>query len=521
MSRIATITRGNGTVTTNTYTPQNQLATQTTTNAGGQVLEAHSYTYDDHYNPATRTDTYAPGGSASATGGTWSTVYSYDAYDRLTGSAVYTGPLTNGQPSGLPVDDHRLHRRPRRRRRGHDQDHPALRDPSDHDDDHEHEHDRRLRPADRPEDRIHHGEPDLRRRGPGAHLVERRHHDLHDRRVAGEHDAARRHRDDLHAVARRHAAQRDDHPSRRYDVDGHLPLRRRRRRRQRQHQRHQHPGGPSDDRVVPAHRRTRGADPARRDRHLREGHRNTRRRRSTPAPGSATTCGTGTPRSPDWSTTRPRSPPPTPTATTGHRPAPTGGPSTWAWPTADGPTRTRTSVPRRAARSTDVGTGLLAFADRTYDPRQGRFTSPDPVDAHNRYQGFNTNPITYLDLSGQMSTIDIVLEALFAVVFVVTAVLTAGAAAAAVGAIGAAVEAGTEVTATVVVNAVANVVGTRRQRHRRRDRRRADRQRRPPRRPAAQPFLSKDQRDTVNLVNGVARPSPASRESSPASATRR
>ena len=103
LSRIATVTRGNGTVTTNTYTAQNQLATQTTTNAGGKVIEAHSYTYDAHYNPATRTDTYAPGGSASTTGGTWTTVYSYDAYDRLLGSAIYDGPLTNGRPSGLPV----------------------------------------------------------------------------------------------------------------------------------------------------------------------------------------------------------------------------------------------------------------------------------------------------------------------------------------------------------------------------------------------------------------------------------
>ena len=109
---------------------------------------------------------------------------------------------------------------------------------------------------------------------------------------------------------------------------------------------------------------------------------------------------------------------------------------------------------------TEASSGLLAFAERTYDPRQGRFTSPDPVDAHNLYQGFNANPITYLDLSGQMSTTDIVLEALFAVVMVVSAVLTAGAAAAAIGAVAAAVEVGAEVAATVVVNVVANVVAT-------------------------------------------------------------
>ena len=60
-------------------------------------------------------------------------------------------------------DDHRLHRRRRGRRRGHHPHEPPRRDPSDHHQDDEHQHDRRLRPADRPEDRTHHGHPDLRR----------------------------------------------------------------------------------------------------------------------------------------------------------------------------------------------------------------------------------------------------------------------------------------------------------------------------------------------------------------------
>src|SRR5262249_51822006 len=91
MSRVATTTRGNGTVTPTTSTPQNDLAAQTTKDATGRVIEAHSYTYDDHHNPATRTDTYSAGGSATVAGGTWTTTYSYDAYDRLIGSAVYNG----------------------------------------------------------------------------------------------------------------------------------------------------------------------------------------------------------------------------------------------------------------------------------------------------------------------------------------------------------------------------------------------------------------------------------------------
>ena len=57
---------------------------QRTTTASGAVVEEHAYTYDGHGNVATRTDTYC--GRA-----TWTTKYRYDAYDRLLGSAVYTG----------------------------------------------------------------------------------------------------------------------------------------------------------------------------------------------------------------------------------------------------------------------------------------------------------------------------------------------------------------------------------------------------------------------------------------------
>ena len=104
---------------------------------------------------------------------------------------------------------------------------------------------------------------------------------------------------------------------------------------------------------------------------------------------------------------------------------------------------------------TEASTGLLAFADRTYDPNLGRFNSPDPIDAHNRYQAFNTNPITNLDVAGQISTTDIVLEVLFAVVAAVAIVATAGAAAAGVAAIAAG-----EATALTVVSTVAAVGAT-------------------------------------------------------------
>ena len=97
-----TTTRGNGIVTTNTYTAQNQLASRPPRTPAGQVLEAHSYTYDDHTTRPPATDTYQPGGSARPG--------RRHLDDRLLpttpttgsiGSAVYSGGLTNGQPTGL------------------------------------------------------------------------------------------------------------------------------------------------------------------------------------------------------------------------------------------------------------------------------------------------------------------------------------------------------------------------------------------------------------------------------------
>ncbi len=43
LGRIKTTTRGNGLVTTNTYTPNNLLATEITVDGSGNQVEAHSY----------------------------------------------------------------------------------------------------------------------------------------------------------------------------------------------------------------------------------------------------------------------------------------------------------------------------------------------------------------------------------------------------------------------------------------------------------------------------------------------
>ena len=96
MSRVQTTTRGNGLVTTNAWSPKQQLLNQTTTNAAGTVVEEHAYTYDTHGNVATRTDSVPAVSAAPTPTGTWTTVYHYDAYDRLLASDVHQGASPTG-----------------------------------------------------------------------------------------------------------------------------------------------------------------------------------------------------------------------------------------------------------------------------------------------------------------------------------------------------------------------------------------------------------------------------------------
>jgi RHS repeat-associated protein len=98
-SRIATTTRSNKVTTVNSYNAHNQLTGQTTTSATGSVLASHAYTYDTHGNVATRVDTVPTVSATPATAGTWTSAYGYDAYDRLVGSATYAGGTTAGQPT--------------------------------------------------------------------------------------------------------------------------------------------------------------------------------------------------------------------------------------------------------------------------------------------------------------------------------------------------------------------------------------------------------------------------------------
>jgi RHS repeat-associated protein len=459
MSRIATTTRGNGTVTTNTYTDQNQLATQTTKDSGGRVIEAHRYTYDAHFNPATRTDTYPAGGSATAAGGTWTTIYNYDAYDRLLGSAVYTGPLTNGQPSGLPITATRysvdlggdVTATTRTTRLG------------------------GIRPITTRSTTTNTIDDSgrLTTRKTGSTTASQTFDD--DGRVLTSPDgvATTYFTDGSPATttlpdgtttsytlwpdgSRRSATI--THPdgttsttTYHYGVDG-IPV-----------------NDTTADASTPAGTATTASyllTTGREARTLLAGTTLTGKITGTPAAPIDTGTGVGY-------YLRDRH-----TSVTGLVDDTGAVTATYAYNDYGTPARAdgrpvnrglfdggRTNPYTYLGASprgplTDTATGLLAFADRTYDPQQGRFTSPDPVDAHNRYQAFNTNPITYLDLSGQITVTDIVLEAVFAVVMVATAVMTAGASIAAGGAILAAGEAGLELTTGVVVSLAANLGGT-------------------------------------------------------------
>jgi RHS repeat-associated protein len=115
LDRVHTITRGNGVTTTIGYTDASQVKTEATTAAGGTPLRTDGYTYDSHGNLATHTITSAlpapaqarragPGrgqgqGHRKQASPPTTTGYSYDAYNRLLSSAVYSGTTATGTPT--------------------------------------------------------------------------------------------------------------------------------------------------------------------------------------------------------------------------------------------------------------------------------------------------------------------------------------------------------------------------------------------------------------------------------------
>ncbi|MFF7183413.1 RHS repeat-associated core domain-containing protein [Streptomyces sp. NPDC008121] len=99
LGRTTNVIRGNPedagkTVTTRyTHTGAGQISSEKTTGPGGTLLTGADYSYDSHGNLAQRTDTRPESGADGAPGkpATTTTRYTYDAYNRLTGSDTRNG----------------------------------------------------------------------------------------------------------------------------------------------------------------------------------------------------------------------------------------------------------------------------------------------------------------------------------------------------------------------------------------------------------------------------------------------
>ncbi|MFF7182976.1 RHS repeat-associated core domain-containing protein [Streptomyces sp. NPDC008121] len=89
LGRITKTDRGNGVVTETEFTGASQVKHEKTTR-GGEVITEASYLYDSHGNLTQRADTRPAAGADGAPGKPVSTTtrYTYDAYNRLTGSEV-------------------------------------------------------------------------------------------------------------------------------------------------------------------------------------------------------------------------------------------------------------------------------------------------------------------------------------------------------------------------------------------------------------------------------------------------
>jgi RHS repeat-associated protein len=93
--RLVEAARGNGVVTSYEHSSVNELTRETTT-TNGVVTADRSYIYDQNGRLIERTDQISDGVGGGLTATT--TAYTYDGFDRLTGSAVHDGDTT-----GAPV----------------------------------------------------------------------------------------------------------------------------------------------------------------------------------------------------------------------------------------------------------------------------------------------------------------------------------------------------------------------------------------------------------------------------------
>ncbi len=458
LDRVQTTTRGNGIATTNTYTADNRLALQSTTGPGNRVLESHAYTYDAHGNVETKVDATLPGGSAAVPGGgsTWSTLYSYDAFNRLIGSATYAGGLTSGQPSGPALTQHAYtvdlggdvtatkttYRTTGPRPTAKTTTTTMTIDDSGR----------------------------LTSQTTGANTATQTFDDdgrvltslsgLSNTYTADGAPATTTMADGtsvtyarwpdgtLRSAVTKNANGTTSSVGYHYGTDGVL----------------------ANDSTTDAGTATGTTTSAsylvgagREARSLLVGA--TAAGAAPTAPSAPVTTGAGT-----GYVVRDRhsnvvgliDSAGTVTATYGYtdygaaaradgRPATVG--------TLDGgrtnPFGYTGAMPRGPL--TELDTARVLFPHRVYDPTSGRFTSADPVDAHNLYQGFRTNPVNYSDLGGGIAIFDAIMDALFAIIFVATAILTLGTGLIPAATAIAAAEAA-DITASVVATTISSVV---------------------------------------------------------------
>jgi RHS repeat-associated protein len=99
--RTTTLTRNNNVTTRYTFTSADQIKTETTKNGDTVILDA-AYEYDTHGNLTKRVDTRQNDTTlGQETPGlvTETTVYTYNAYNQLTTSAIHPGTTTDTQPT--------------------------------------------------------------------------------------------------------------------------------------------------------------------------------------------------------------------------------------------------------------------------------------------------------------------------------------------------------------------------------------------------------------------------------------
>ena len=463
LRRIHTVTRGNGLVTTNTYTPNNLLGTQTTLDGKGNQVEAHSYSYDNHHNLRQRIDSTAQPstcvlicGSGASTYGTYTTTYKYDAYDRLIGSAVYSGPSATGTPRTQQA--YVLDVSGNIQTSTQTTSIPAG-----------------TRPTTTTQTRVntYDAAAQLTTRTVGS-TVTQQSHNLQGQVLTSLTGSTTTYRPDgLPATVAANGATTTFS----YWADG-------------TRRRAVSTGGGAGTTTIDYHY---GADGALvNDTTTQTGGTNAGsasasylmtggREARTLLPGT-----TGAGKSAGRTTAL--AAPVTTGAGVGYilrdrhnsvtalvdssgavtntyaydnwgapalldgRSGQLKGATTGTLPGTTNPLQFGGAAAK--AMYTDSGLGTMMLPSRFYDPSQARFTSPDVVDAHNLYLGFDGNPIMNLDPTGQDSVTDTVLDVLYVAIFVISAILTYGAATAAF----AAVSAAAEITAAVVVPAVAESV---------------------------------------------------------------